>query len=300
MGEWLAVALLQIVAALPRGVVEVLAHTSAWCMWQSNGRLRKVTEYNLAISMPGIAVAERVRLARQSLYELNLALLQLCRTYAWPPARLDGLVERVIGLDILDAAVAHGKGTVMIMPHLGNWELANMVLGKNYSLTGMYKNGKSAVFGSIILKARQRRGTRMVAADVSGVRVLLKTLKSGEIVIILPDQVPPKSLGEFAPFFGEATLTMTLVTNLIQSTGARAVCCYCKRLPNGTYELRIESVDDDIYSADRAVALAGLNKSVERCVMNCPEQYQWQYKRYKYLPCFSKRDYGDRDYKRGV
>jgi KDO2-lipid IV(A) lauroyltransferase len=269
-------------------------------MWHVNGRLRKVTEGNLAISMPDVAEDERACLARRSLYELNLGILQLGRTLLWPPERLEALVARVVGMDILEAAVAHGTGTVIIMPHLGNWELANILLAKHYSLTGMYKHPKSTVFGRVILKARERRGTTMVPANLSGVRVLLRKLKSHEIVIVLPDQVPPRSLGEFAPFFGELTLTMTLVTKLIQSTGARAVCCYCKRLPDGTFELRIEPVDDRIYDPDRVTSLAGLNKSIERCIVDCPEQYQWQYKRYKFLPCFEKRDYGGRAGERGA
>jgi KDO2-lipid IV(A) lauroyltransferase len=86
---------------------------------------------------------------------------------------------------------------------------------------------------------------------------------------------------------------MTLVTNLIQRTGARAVCCYCKRLPGGKYELVFREVDKDLYAADPDTALAGLNKSVERCVRDCPEQYQWQYKRFRFLPNLEKRNYGD-------
>jgi KDO2-lipid IV(A) lauroyltransferase len=125
------------------------------------------------------------------------------------------------------------------------------------------------------------------------VRTLLKALNSGGVLTILPDQVPPVSSGKFAPFFGEPTLTMTLVTNLIQRTGARAVCCYCKRLPGGKYELVFREVDEDVYAADFDTALAGINNSVERCVRDCPEQYQWQYKRFKFLPNMEKRDYGD-------
>lgn len=292
--------MLRAAAVLPHDVVSFLAHTSAWIMWHANGRLRKVTECNLAISMPGVTEDERARLVHRSLYELNMGILQLGRTLLWPPARLEALVTRVVGMDILEAAVAHGAGTVIIMPHLGNWELANIILAKDYSLTGMYKHPKSSVFGRVILTARERRGTKMVPADLPGVRVLLRKLKSQEIIVVLPDQVPLRSLGEFAPFFGEMTLTMTLVTNLIRRTGAKAVCCYCKRLPGGKFELRIEQVDESIYDPDRDTALAGLNKSVEHCITDCPEQYQWQYKRYKFLPCFQKRNYGDRDYKRGV
>jgi KDO2-lipid IV(A) lauroyltransferase len=181
----------------------------------------------------------------------------------------------------------------VLLPHLGNWELANLFLSKYYSLTTLYRKPKSDTYDEFIRNARSRRGAKLVQVGSSGVRALLKALKSGEVVSVLPDQVPRRSSGEFAPFFGEMTLTMTLATNLIHRTGAKAVCCYCKRLPGGKYELVFREVDDRIYDPDCGTALAGLNRSIERCIMDCREQYQWQYKRFLFLPNFEKRDYGD-------
>jgi KDO2-lipid IV(A) lauroyltransferase len=160
-------------------------------------------------------------------------------------------------------------------------------------MTALYRHPKTALFGDVVRRARERRGAKLVPTDSSGVRALFKALKSGEIVTILPDQVPPRAQGMFAPFFGEMTLTMTLATNLLHRTGATAVCCYCKRLPDGKFEIIFHPVDEDIYAPDSATALAGLNKSIERCVLDCPEQYQWNYKRFKFLPNLQKRDYGD-------
>lgn len=234
---------------------------------------------------------ERRQLARRNLYELSLCIIDLGRSWVWQPERLQAQVTRVIGLDTWQAALADGKGTIMLVPHIGNWEMTNIYLGKDHPLTILYRQSRHAAFDNIVRGARERTGAKMVSASSSGVRALLKALKHGGVVTILPDQVPPVSSGEFAPFFGESALTMTLVTNLIQRTGATAVCCYCKRMPGGKYELVFRSVDEDIYSPDRDTALAGLNRSVERCARDCPEQYQWQYKRFKFLPNMQKRDY---------
>jgi KDO2-lipid IV(A) lauroyltransferase len=84
---------------------------------------------------------------------------------------------------------------------------------------------------------------------------------------------------------------MTLATNLIQRTGAKALCAYCKRVGGGNYEIVFRPADDDIYSPDSATALAAMNKSIEQCVLDCPEQYHWAYKRFKNLPNQVKRDY---------
>lgn len=288
----LSLALLHVLAALPLGTQKVLARISAWIMWRANDRSRRVTECNLAISFPDMPDDERNELARSSLYELGLSILEATRALLWPVERLDAQIDRVVGLDLLHKAVAEGTGTVVLFPHLGNWELAGIFLGKYYSPTVMYRPPKTKLFGDFVRKARERRGSKLVATNTSGVRALIKTLKSGGVIFILPDQVPPMSQGEFAPFFGEETLTMTLATSLMQRTGANALFSYCKRQPDGSYELVFRAADDDIYDVDCKTSLAGLNRSVERCIMECPEQYLWSYKRYRYLPNLEKRDYG--------
>ncbi len=287
----LGLALLRITAALPQSVERAIARASAWLMWRANGRLRIVTECNLAISFPSMPEGERVRLARLSLYEFSLCVLELGRTWLWPFERLEARATRVVGLNLLQEIAASGTGTILLMPHLGNWELAYLLLSKDYSLTTLYKPPKTTVFGDVIHNFRTRRGIKMAPANSSGVRTLLKALKSGQMVSVLPDQVPPISSGMFAPFFGEMALTMTLVTSLIQRTKAKAICCYCKRLPHGQYELVLSAVDDRIYDPDCGTALAGLNASIESCVMDCIEQYQWEYKRYKFLPNMEMREY---------
>ena len=287
----LGLTLLYLFAVLPQGLMEIVAGVSGWLMWQLNGRLRKVTEGNLEISFPDLLEEERTQLARNSLHELSLSILELGRTWLWQLERLEQQVDSVVGADHLRAAVANGKGTVVLLPHLGNWELAGILLSKRYPMTILYRQPKIAIFGTVIRQARQRGGAKLVPAGISGVRALLSTLKIGRMVALLPDQVPPLKFGKFAPFFGEPTLTMTLATNLIRRTKAKAVCSYCKRLPGGKFEMVFRPVDEAIYDADCSTALAALNKSVERCVMACPEQYQWEYKRFKMMPNLQKRDY---------
>ena len=250
-----------------------------------------MTETNLAISFPDLSEEDRTRLARMSLYEMNVSILGHGRNWLWEPQRLLQDVTRISGERHLHAALAEQRGTIVLLPHLGNWELANHYLSGRYPVTTLYREPKTAVFADFIRQARARGGAKLVSANRGGVRALLKALESGEMISLLPDQVPPLRFGKFARFFGEPTLTMTLATKLLQRTKAAAVCSYCKRLTDGKYEIVFRPVDKAIYDPDSATALAALNKSIEGCVLDCPEQYQWQYKRYKILPNLQKRDY---------
>jgi KDO2-lipid IV(A) lauroyltransferase len=290
--KWLGVALLHVFAVLPYGLKEAVAKVCAWFMWKVNGRFRQVTVRNLEICFPRMSAEERAQLARRSLREMNLGILDSGRTWIWPSERLYKQITCVVGLDDLHAAIANGKGIIVFSPHLGNWELANVCLCKHYApVTTLYKEPKATGFADYIRQKRQRCGAKLVPAGVSGTRAMLKALKSGGMVSLLPDQVPPIENGKFAPFFGEPTLTMTLATGLLQRTGARAVVACCQRLPEGEFKVVFRACDDAIYDSDSLTALAALNKSVEDCVVDCPEQYHWAYKRFKILPNLQKRDY---------
>jgi KDO2-lipid IV(A) lauroyltransferase len=291
IGLQIAMGLLRIFSVLPHFIIVIVAKFATWIVWRANGRLRRVTKRNLEICFPDFSEQQRTQLSQRSLANLSLSIVDAGRTFLRQPERLLQDITSVVGEEHLLAAAAEGNGTLVLFPHLGNWELGNLWLCERYTVTAMYGQPKAPTFDEFIRKARQRNGAKLVSTGISGLRALLNTLKAGDLVSLLPDQVPESRFGRFAPFFGEPTLTMTLATNLLSRTGAKAVSTYCKRLPGGKYELVFCPVDEAIYDSDCPSALAGLNRSVERCILECPEQYLWAYKRFKVLPNMEHRDY---------
>jgi len=71
---------------------------------------------------------------------------------------------------------------------------------------------------------------------------MIRALRRGEAVGLLPDQVPPQGMGVWAPFFGQPAYTMTLATRLVQQTGAALLLIWAERLPQGAgYVLRVSA-----------------------------------------------------------
>ena len=112
---------------------------------------------------------------------------------------------------------------------------------------------------------------------------MMKALKRGELTGILPDQQPPLDSGAFSPYFGIPALTMTLIHNLIQRTGCQAVICLAELVPGG-WKLIFRPVSEELYSTDQDTHLATLNREIESVAMLAPDQYQWEYKRYRTQP----------------
>jgi len=94
--------------------------------------------------------------------------------------------------------------------------------------------------------------------------------------------VPDKRGGGIAPFFGRPALTGTLASKLLQQSGARAFMIFAKRLANSEgYELVVRDPDPAIYDPDLDTSLAAMNRSIEALIREAPEQYIWNYKRFR-------------------
>lgn len=247
--------------------------------------LRHVARINVDLCFPELSRAERAALSRESIIETTKSVTELGPLWLWPTERVMALVREVQGEEVLQSALARGKGIIAVSPHLGAWEMMGVYLSMNYDITFMYKPPRILDLDDLMRKARTRGGARLVATDAGGVRALLQALKRQEMIGVLPDQDPGAGGGEFAPFFGIPANTMTLVSRLAQRSGAPLVLCYAERLPDGRgYVLHFSEGEADIADKDTAKSLRALNRSVEYLVRRCPEQYQWTYRRFRTRP----------------
>jgi KDO2-lipid IV(A) lauroyltransferase len=292
MKEAALILFLRFLALLPLGAVRALGALLAKLCWMLQTRMARTTLTNLELCFPALSAQERQALAKASLKQTFQTITEAGAVWLWPAARILGLVTEVEGLGLLQAAKAENRGVLLLGPHLGNWEVLGLFLNACGCgpISLLYQAPDSPALDRLIFKARSRTGAKMVATDNKGVAELLKTLRAGEIVGLLPDQVPPDSGGEFAPFFGKPALTMTLLNRLQQKTGARVVTGYAKRIEGGFRMIFREPVPE-IHASDLPTALAALNRSVEAVVMEAPSQFQWEYKRFKRQPAGSQPPY---------
>ena len=283
--------LLPLLGRLPLALLLPLGALIGEAMWLCRARARTTTEYNLARCLPALSPPQRAQLARRRLREFGRNALAMVHVWFADAQHLQGLLRRVEGEQLLRQALAAGRGLIVLGPHVGNWELAGRYLGRHYDITTMYlPNRNNPELDALVRRVRAQDGATVVPADASGVRALLKRLKQGGVIGVLPDQEPKQAGAEFAPFFGTPALTMTLISNLVQRTGARAVTVSALREGN-RYRLLFRDVDALLYSADLAESLDGLNRSVEACARDDLVQYQWEYKRFRHQPPGLPRPY---------
>lgn len=259
----------------------------ATLLYHCNADVVQVTRANLALCFPQLSAAEQAALCRRSLQNMVFLFFEFAQLAHWPRAQLLEQITEVQGKTLLDDLFAQQQGALVLVPHFGNWELFCAFLGHHYRFAALYDPPKISSLEPVILKARERFQGELYAIDAGGMRKLLKALQQGVLVTLLPDQVPHREQGVYAPFFGHPALTMTLAHRLAQKSQHRVVMASIERVADGQglhYRLVIESLLEDTRSLDAEEFATVMNRSIARLVERAPEQYQWEYKRFKRPP----------------
>ena len=255
-----------------------LAGVFAWAMARSESA--RHTAVNLATCYPELDVEARAERQHESLRHMALLFFELAALRYHPQARL--LSDITLRDEaVLQAAIAEKKGVILLVPHLGNWELMCVFLGHHYTVSALYDPPKVQGLEAEIKTARERFNGKMFAIGVGGIRSVLRELKSGGLVAILPDQVPDQDGGVYAPFFNRPALTMTLPFQLHKKTQAAVVMGSVIRTPTRGYQLSFSR----LATAPTPEAFcAQMNQAIEQEISQAPEQYQWEYKRFRKPP----------------
>ncbi len=246
---------------------------------------RRITLINLRLVFPTMTESATRELALQSIRQTIKGFLELGHIWHNSLDRVQAMIKDVYGLELVKQARESGRGIIFAAPHLGNWEVLGVFIGQIGPMTTLYKPPKIKGLERLIVASRSRPGAELVPTDRHGVIRLSKTLQQGGMTGILPDQQPNKDGGVFAPFFGIQALTMTLLPKLAVKTDATVIFAYAQRRPDGDgFDIVFTPADSDIYHADPVISATAMNKSVERCVLAAPSQYQWEYKRFRSRP----------------
>ncbi len=281
-GAWLA-GLLRVAALLPLPLAHAIGSALGWLLWRIPGNSpRTIAERNLSLCFPEWPAAERDALLRQNLRETGKLLLELGPLWFWTGERVLALVGRAVpGEEALATAVRQKRGAILLTPHLGAWEMAGLYYSSRHPLTILYRPSRLGL-DELSRQGRGRLGGKVVATDASGVRALLTALRDGEVLGILPDQDPGQEGGVFAPFFGIAANTMTLVSRLALKTGVPVFLTWAERLPRGQgFVLHLRALPEVTAAASLEESTAALNRGVEAAIRSLPAQYLWAYKRFK-------------------
>jgi Kdo2-lipid IVA lauroyltransferase/acyltransferase len=183
---------------------------------------------------------------------------------------------------LLHELATAGRPVLFLTPHLGSFEVTARAFAAHGRITVLYREPTSALLKSFMAKARQTDNMKAAPAKLGGIKTMLKALRAGEAVGILPDQVPSAGEGEWIAFFGKPAYTMVLPQRLASTTQARVVLAVGiplsraeGRLTGHYWRLHLEEMLE-------APSPENINKRFEQLILSMPHLYLWGYNRYKH------------------
>ena len=272
--------LLRWLSRWPLAWLHALGALLGWLTWALSPSYRRRLAANAALA--GIDDADR----RRSIAEAGRLVAEVPWLWLMPEGERLGDRVRWHGASLIEDALAAGRGLLLLTPHLGSFEVAARAAAERFDkpITVLYRPARKAFLRRLEETARARPNMATAPATLAGVRQMLRALKRGEMVGLLPDQVPPEGQGVWAPFFGKPAYTMTLAARLAQQTGAAIGLAWCERLPGGAgYSIHLTPLAEPLPAdpADEAQAARVINASMEQAIRALPGQYLWGYNRYK-------------------
>lgn len=228
------------------------------------------------------------RMRRAVARETGKSIFELPAVWLRPLAKVNALVRETYGWQYIHAAQAANRPIVFLTPHLGCFEITAQAYAHRTPaakpITVLYRPPRQASIAPLIELGRGRPNMRLAPADLGGVRALLRAMKEGEAIGLLPDQTPRFGEGLWAPFFGRPAFTMTLVHRLARFRGAVVLLAYAERLPRGRgFRLVIRPFEESL-DEDPGRGATQINRALEGLIRGMPAQYLWSYNRYKVPP----------------
>ncbi|QUE76013.1 lysophospholipid acyltransferase [Stutzerimonas stutzeri] len=288
----LVVGFLRLFALLPWRAVQGLGSAIGWLMWKLPNRSREVARINLDKCFPELANTERERLLRKSLQQIGKTFTESACAWIWPADKTLRLVKQVEGLEVLEQALASGKGVVGITSHLGNWEVLNHFYCAQCKPIIFYRPPKLKAVDDLLQRQRVQLGNKVAPSTREGIISVIKEVRKGGAVGIPADPEPSEGAGVFVPFLGTQALTSKFVPGMLTGGKAVGVFLHALRLDDGSgYKVILEAAPPAMYDEDVEVAVAAMSGVIERYVRTWPSQYMWTMKRFKKRPAGERRWY---------
>ena len=243
-----------------------------------NTDAKKVTKQNIAICFSELSKNEQHSLVKKSLIETGKNLTESSLIWNQSFSENAKHVRNIHGENCLDT----NENTILLVPHLGCWEITGRVIANTRAITFLFKPLKKQQQNQYLFERRNLGNLTMASADQSGILKLQRALKHGELIGILPDQDPGQDGSIMAPFFNNPVNTMTLLVRLAKKHNARVVMCWANRLKKSRgFDLNFEPLDLTSSSDDLLEQVTLMNVAIEDLIRRFPDQYMWSYRRFK-------------------
>jgi Kdo2-lipid IVA lauroyltransferase/acyltransferase len=268
-------------AALPFAALLVIGRALGRTLHLILTNFQRTAQRNMELCLPQLAPTERSFLVARHFQSLGIALFETALSWWASNERIHAL-SKLEGREHLEAALAKGKGVILLSAHFTTLEMGARILASSMPLNIMYRPTKNECLAYFLARNRGRRAKRAIPRD--DIRTLITALRNNECVWYAPDQSYRKKGAEMVRLFGIPAATNTATSRLAAMTGAAVLPYFAERLPGGRgYRAVIHPPLEGFPSGNPIADAEAFSRMIENQVRVVPEQYLWIHKRFKGL-----------------
>jgi KDO2-lipid IV(A) lauroyltransferase len=284
--------------------LELLPFSAQWHVGSALGRLIRrlplayirIARRNIELCLPELSPQDRADLLDRHCRSLGMGLCETADTWWSSNRRVHELAE-ILGLEHLQAALAKGRGAILIGGHFTTLEISTRVLGTVVPLNFVYRPMKNALLSHTMHSSFARNGKPIAYDDI---RSMVRALKRNEAVWYAPDQSYRNKGAAMVNFFGIPAATNTATSRLARISGAAVLTYFPERLPGTAgYRVVIGAPLEDFPSGDATCDTQRFIDLLEAQIRRVPDQYLWVHRRFKGLSA-DYPDYYGRDSRKRV
>lgn len=260
------------ISFLPLALIRLIATTIGWIVYFIRGK-QSITKQNIALCFSEESYTQQAKLVRKSMIESTKYAFENCFIWNHDFNHNQKYIISTEGMELFNTTTP----TILLTPHFGGFEITGRVLSLHREVHFLYRKAKKQSVNDLIFHYRNQEQLIMHEASSTGVRNITKTLKSGGCIGILPDQ-SPSGASVRSTFFGVPTETTTLLCKLALKYQPTILLTYALRVQGG-YKLVLQEINLNAPTLEESVHK--MQASIEELVRKYPQQYLWNYKKFK-------------------
>ncbi len=228
----------------------------------------------------GITIAREI--VRDSYRNIGRAAAETLRLPVIAPY-VDDLVT-FEGEENMQAALDIGRGVILLLGHLDNWELVNISASKRFPLNVVAANQRDERINNLLMKIRALSGAKNVQKG-QGLKGAIRCLRNGEVLCVLHDQ-DARDNGAVVPFLGLPASTPLGIAKLAARFGSVVVPVHILRGADGyshrvIFEPALRDPDGGVFGVNEELAVKMCNDRISAWILEHPEQWLlWLYPRW--------------------
>ena len=285
----IAIGILWLITRLPIRLRLKFGKTLGKLVYLFSKKLRNITEVNIKMCFPHLSDENQKKLIQTNFESIGIGLIEAAMAWWLPNEKLKHLFN-IQGLEYAEEAFAKGKGIIVLGPHFTCLEMVGRLISMQYSFAVMYRPHKKKLIAHFQERFRKKHYLQTIPRN--RLRQVIRALNENIAIWYAYDVDGGERNSVFAPFFGIPAASLTVISRLVRLSGAAVIpISFFRRDDNFNYDVILYPPIDNFPTDNLEHDAAKLNKALERSILEKPEQYVWQYKRFKTRPNGEKRIY---------